>query len=434
MAYGGCVSFGSEHIVGDMYTVDGARVVPTLCECRFHVSIYKVSLSYFHDFSVYHLHLLPLSLILFAGASVANIGKNVGFLAASASRAAIHQSLSQGGSSMVPADEATSSEETSKSRSTVKPKSTVAAARSSNLGDVTAKAGSQAIVASLLGTVIGIFFSRTFCSDYGTAGILAGFVVLSAVHQVCTYKAVKVVPLRSLDRHRLHIVLTAYIAENYERMIGSRGHDKWDRDSCASMDLGNEEDNGKALTPAQVAEKESFLPMMPPDESVRWLTIGDSLRDICPLGVTELEGLLLPNNRTTHDEGFDKSSFVDPGDFNSKQYEKYILKLHPLSTTITEDFGMVQLTFFEGATDNDQIRGMLHAYMAHALMKNNDPNPNDSSNQHMLESQILMETHTMMISQMPMLIEHLSEVGWQMGTGFVNVECGPSHRLKIQNV
>jgi len=362
---------------------------------------------------------------------VANIGKNVGFLAASASRAAIHQSLSQGGSSVVPV-EATSSEDTSKSRSTVKPKSTVPA-KSSNLGDVTAKAGSQAIVASLLGTVIGIFFSRTFCSDYGTAGILAGFVVLSAVHQVCTYKAVKVVPLRSLDRHRLHIVLTAYIAENYERMIGSSGHNKWDGYNCASMDLIDEE-NGKALTPSQVAEKESFLPMMPPDESVRWLTIGDSLRDICPLGVTELEELLLPNNRTTHDEGFDESSIVDPGDFNPKQYEKYILKLHPLSTTTTEDVGMVQLTFFEGATDNDQIRGMLHAYMAHALMKNNDPSPKDGSNQYMLGSQILIETHTMMISQMPMLIEHLSEVGWQMGTGFVNVECGPSHRLKIQNV
>ena len=36
-------------------------------------------------------------------ASIANVGKNVGFLAASASRAAIHQSLCTGGSAMVPA-------------------------------------------------------------------------------------------------------------------------------------------------------------------------------------------------------------------------------------------------------------------------------------------------------------------------------------------
>lgn len=54
---------------------------------------------------------------------------------------------------------------------------------SSNLGDVTAKSGSQSIVASLAGTAIGIVLSRTFCSDYGTAGILAGFVFLSAIHQ-----------------------------------------------------------------------------------------------------------------------------------------------------------------------------------------------------------------------------------------------------------
>ena len=104
------------------------------------------------------------------------------------------------------------------------------------------------------------------------------------------------------------------------------------------------------------------------------------------MGVIELEGLLLPN-KTTHDEGFDKSSIVDPGGFNSKQYEKYILKLHPPSTTTTEDDIMVQLTIFEGATGNDQICGMFHAYMAHTLMKkNSDPDHKDSSNNYMLGS------------------------------------------------
>ena len=106
--------------------------------------------------------------------------KNVGFLAASASRAAIHQSLSMGGS-------------------TTPTKSNSLA--SSNLGDVTAKSGSQSIVASLAGTAIGIFFSRTF-SDYGTAGIFAGFVFLSAIHQgkvVCT------IELASVDISIIHL-------------------------------------------------------------------------------------------------------------------------------------------------------------------------------------------------------------------------------------
>ena len=55
--------------------------------------------------------------------------------------------------------------------------------KSSNLGDITAKSGSQTIVASLLGTAIGIFLSRTFCVEHGTAGILTGFIVLSVIHQ-----------------------------------------------------------------------------------------------------------------------------------------------------------------------------------------------------------------------------------------------------------
>ncbi|KAL7541105.1 hypothetical protein ACHAXR_010638 [Thalassiosira sp. AJA248-18] len=320
-------------------------------------------------------------------ASIANIGKNVGFLAASASRAAIHQSLSMGGSTVV-SDNTVSREENSETKSSTNSPSTTA--RSSNLGDVTAKSGSQSIVASLLGTAIGIFLSRTFCSDYGTAGILAGFVVLSAVHQVCTYKAVKVVPLRSLDRHRLHLVLTSYIAENCKELIGDNVHG------------------------SEVAEKESFLPMMPPDESVHWLSVGSSLMDICPSGASELESLLLTKETI-------------------KQHENYVLKVHPKSMSNANGDSMVQLTFLEGATDDDLLRGMFHAYTAYAYMEKHYPNPNNSHNARM-RSQILLETHTVVSSQMPMFIEHLRKVGWQIGLGFVNVECGSSYRLKIQSI
>jgi hypothetical protein len=327
-------------------------------------------------------------------ASVANIGKNVGFLAASASRAAIHQSLSMGGSSL-PAETAESEAETCTKTSPQK------TSVSSNLGDVTAKSGSQSIVASLLGTAIGIFLSRTFCSDYGTAGILAGFVVLSAAHQACTYKAVKVVPLRSLDRHRVHIVLSSYISE--------KGYGLKDGIPV------------KTLTPAQVAEKESFFPMMPPDDSVRWLTVGDSLIDICPSGVAELERLLLPRKSTG-----DESSF----DFDSKEYEKYILKIHPPSET--DGDGMIQLTYLEGATDFDILRGMFHSYVAREFMKNNLTYL-DGGNSECMGIKILTDTHTVMTCQMPTFIECLQDVGWHIGNGFVTVECGSSHRLMIEH-
>lgn len=298
-------------------------------------------------------------------ASVANIGKNIGFLAASASRAAIHQSL------------------------------TKTEGKTSNLGDVTAKAGSQAILASLLGTGFGIIFSQTFCSNYGTAGILAGFVVLSAAHQVCTYKAIQAVPLKTLDRHRLHIVLDSYMQANLDQVIGGSGVDR--------------QDSWKApLTPTEVARRESFLPLMPPDQSVQWLSVGASLVEICPSGIDELESLMIEK---------DAAEASDTTD----QYEKYILKV---LTSSTADDGAVQLTFFEGASDDDLLKGMFHAYAAHVFMRN-DLFKDDPSG-------IAKHSYAVTKSHMPQFMDHLEKNGWQMETGFVNVECGSSCRLQIQ--
>lgn len=325
-------------------------------------------------------------------ASIANIGKNVGFLAASASRAAVHQSLCTGGSFLPPVPDNT----TEKDESYDNPKKGKNVTSSSNnLGDVTAKSGSQAIVASLLGTALGILLSRTFCSDYGTAGILAGFVILSAVHQVCTYRALKAVPLRSLDRHRLHIILNAYITA--------------DGRSVQSM----------VLTPSQVAEEESFLPMMAPDNSVHWLSVGDSLIDICPSGLDELEALLIRRD-------------------DISQYEKYIMKVHLADTNATKAAvdGIVQLTFLDGATDNDLLQGMFHAYIARALMISHQyhDGSNDNHNHGNRGNQIIEDSHTITNHRMPEFLEHLQQGGWQMGSGYVNVECGSSHRFRIQSV
>ena len=345
-------------------------------------------------------------------ASIANIGKNVGFLAASASRAAIHQSLSMGGSLLLPTSSllpVAVSESSPKNMTTVMmppPRS------SSNLGDVTAKSGSQSIVASLLGTAVGIFLSQTFCSDdHGTVGILAGFVALSTVHQMCTYKAVKAVPLRSFNRHRLHLVLSSYIFEN-----ANGSHDSMDGNRI------------KTLTPAQVAEKEFFIPLMQPDDSCRWLYIGDSLVNICPSGVVELENLLLPKDATG---GVTLEKFNNVA-YDMNEYEKYILKIHFPSKPNVDDI-MIQLTFLEGANDYDILRGMYHSYVIHAYMKDNQMYSNVSHNEY-TERRILIDTHNKMTNQMPMFIECLQNEGWHIGTGFVNVECGSSNRLKIQSL
>jgi hypothetical protein len=158
-------------------------------------------------------------------ASVANIGKNIGFLTASASRAALHQSLAIRG----------------------------------NLADLTIKAGSQALAASLFGTALGIALSPILGD---VVHFSLGFCCLSAIHQGCTYLSLKSVPLFHLNRHRLNIIMEEFVK------------------------------NEIILTPSLVAERENFLPVISRDDTKRWLWIGGSLPTLCPGGPDELRHLL----------------------------------------------------------------------------------------------------------------------------------------------
>lgn len=96
-------------------------------------------------------------------ASVANIGKNVSFLAASASRATIHKSF----------------------------------AIHENLADVTAKAGSQTIAASMIGTGLGVLVSTQLGSDWSS--IAMGCLAFSAIHLTCTYRSLMHVVLNTVS-------------------------------------------------------------------------------------------------------------------------------------------------------------------------------------------------------------------------------------------
>lgn len=149
-------------------------------------------------------------------ASIANVGKNIGFLTASASKAAIHNSLAIQG----------------------------------NLGDVTAKAGSQAIVASLMGTTLGIGMSSLLGHD--TFKFTLGFAVLAVVHQGCNYLSLKEVPLSHFNRQRLDMVLKHYIEE------------------------------GEILSPKRVADQEQFLPLSWGNKVGAWLYIGSPIACLCP--------------------------------------------------------------------------------------------------------------------------------------------------------
>jgi hypothetical protein len=109
-------------------------------------------------------------------ASLANIGKNIAWLGASASRAAIHRSF----------------------------------LKRENLADITAKAGSQTILASLLGTALGIGLS--FGMGQNVPMILACFLVLSAGHIMATYRALKRVVINHLTEARVNTLAVHYLA------------------------------------------------------------------------------------------------------------------------------------------------------------------------------------------------------------------------------
>ena len=110
-------------------------------------------------------------------ASAANIGKNVAWLSTSASRACIHRSF----------------------------------CREENLADVTAKSGSQAIAASLVGTALGIGLSYTV----GTAvlPLLGVFAVLSCLHLGSTYISLRRVPLNTLNDQRGERAMLMYCTD-----------------------------------------------------------------------------------------------------------------------------------------------------------------------------------------------------------------------------
>jgi len=257
-------------------------------------------------------------------ACTANILKNVGFLTASASRAAIHQSLAIAG----------------------------------NLADVTAKAGSQSIAAGLLGTIIGVGLSTALGHDPNS--FIAGFVGLSLVHQGCNYASLHSVTLTHFNRHRLFLVLDHYLKHR------------------------------KVLSPKSVAEREVYFPFLNEDDGHTWLSIGSSLLQVCPGGLNELETL----------------QEACPG-------KTYLVN-------ISHD-DKIHLVFLEGATGEDLIRGMLHAFSLHDHRKHAPS----------AESRIteIAMTYQGVKELFPQLLEELSKQGWKTDTDATNVE--PSNALRL---
>lgn len=126
-------------------------------------------------------------MIVMLQASVANIGKNISFLSASASRAAIHNSF----------------------------------ALKANLADITAKSGSQTILASLIGTSVGVLVSSYIGDDYNLA--LMVFSSCSTMNILLTY-----VSLRDVNIHAVSVNHFDYLFHRYQHVTPSHVLDSYD--------------------------------------------------------------------------------------------------------------------------------------------------------------------------------------------------------------
>lgn len=202
-------------------------------------------------------------------ACLSNAVKNASFLAIGASRAALHACL----------------------------------AKDSNLADVTAKAGSQAMLASLLGTSLGIGLSTLL--EHDPSNFVIGFCALSGVHQFCNYKSLQQVAMDRLDRHRLYILVQEYIRHK------------------------------RILTPSEVAAQEVYFPLAKADDLDSWLRVGVSVAISCPGG---------------------------PGSFIQR---KKFLEVEQYLVTHHEDSPLVHVIFGTRATSEDIIYAMLHAVELH---------------------------------------------------------------------
>lgn len=287
------------------------------------------------------------SILVLPVASVANVGKNIGFLTASASRAALHQAVAITG----------------------------------NLGDVTAKSGSQSIMASLIGTSLGIGMSSLLAHD--TYNFALGFCVLGVIHQGCNYLSVQSVPLAYFNRQRLYILLDDFIM------------------------------NGRVMAPKDVAEKESFFPFHSGDLATSsWLSVGSqSLDTLCPTP-SDLQKVLTYTSCTL---------LVHHVTCPGTSIPQYILRLMP--------DGHVHLMFFQTSTGEDMIRGMYHACLLHHRQQQQQQQEQEHLVQETNMDALLGELKTTVDSTFPGLLNQIHKCGWKTETDITTIEYSHARRL-----
>mmetsp|Transcript_13426 Transcript_13426/g.15594 ORF Transcript_13426/g.15594 Transcript_13426/m.15594 type:complete len:541 (-) Transcript_13426:169-1791(-) len=234
-------------------------------------------------------------------ASVANIGKNIGWISASASRAGIHRSFM----------------------------------REENLADLTGKAGSQTIFSSVVGTALGVIISPIVGSS--TAVVFPIVLILCGAHLVCVFQSVSAVNIPTLNAQRAWLATRDVIGDIYK---------------CSKR---NDSNRIRVNSPAMVASKENIFHfgniagegyiVLEPREGVIPLR-GVSIRIGTPLSELNsccLQQLILYQQSSTETDASDD--------------DNYVILIEK------ENRFAVHVLYFEEASQNDVLLGLLNCFL-----------------------------------------------------------------------
>lgn len=136
-------------------------------------------------------------------ASLSNIGKNIAWIATSASRAQLHLQLLQGAPVRTPvAPSASQSSSSSLSSSSI---------GLLNVGDLTAKAGTQSTAAGLIGTALGAVVASFVGTD--VAAVMAAYLPLAGLSLATLYASNRAVALATLNPQRLDLAIEPWLRD-----------------------------------------------------------------------------------------------------------------------------------------------------------------------------------------------------------------------------
>lgn len=308
-------------------------------------------------------------------AATANFFKNVSWLSASASRAGLHQSL----------------------------------ATSGNLADITAKAGSQSIAASSVGTALGIILSPFIGST--PSAVFPAFMILSMAHLFSLYQGLVHLSLPTLSINRLRLATTNVFAEPLATT-----------DSSLAKTI---------RTPKEVCELESFVPFR--EQSFPVSILNDSSVAVTPPAVP------------VHSTSLNRPSIIIGGslaNINDLSYSLNICETYRRKSTNNHyvlgyctQTQTIQLLYTTSVDWKSILFGYFHALQYESLiMREYSANQTISSSSTLslqTHRDFLRQSREWTIKEGDNLLIQLDNQGWWIGTPVIDLS--PASRIRIES-